>query len=59
LFSHHPGDPLPQNVVRNQVVRARWRTAADSVARINVARLAEVRVRIRSGEPAILSPEEP
>ena len=59
LFRHHPGNAIPENVVRNQAVRARWRAAADSVARANVARRRDVRLRVRAGEPVVQSPEAP
>jgi hypothetical protein len=37
----------------------RWRAAADSVARANVARRRDVRLRVRAGEPVVQGPEAP
>lgn len=59
LFRRHPGDAIPENVARNQVMRVGWRAAADSVARANNARRRDVRLRVRAGEPAVQGPEAP
>jgi hypothetical protein len=59
LFRRHPGDAIHENVARNQVMRVRWRAAADSVARANVARRRDVRLRVRAGEPVVQGPEAP
>jgi len=59
LFRRHPGDAIPENVARNQVMRVGWRAAADSVARANIARRRDVRLRVRAGEPVVQGPEAP
>lgn len=59
FISHHPGRPIPGNAAHNRALRDDWRRAADDVIRRNVQRIREVRMRIRTGTPLLLTPEGP
>jgi len=59
FLSHHPGRPIPGNAAHNRVLRDDWRRALDAVIGRNAQRMREVRMRIRSGAPLLVTPEGP
>jgi hypothetical protein len=59
FFRHHPGEPLPQNAAKNQVVRDQWRAERDRIGRENATRRGDLRLHVRAGDPIVITPEAP
>lgn len=59
FISHHPGRSIPGSAAHNRVLRDAWRRAVDDVIGRNAQRIREVRMRIRTGAPLLVTPEGP
>jgi hypothetical protein len=59
FISHHPGRPIPGNAEHNRLLREAWRRDVNDVIGRNARRIREVRMRIRTGTPLLLTPEGP
>jgi hypothetical protein len=51
FVTRRPGEPIRANVAANDLLRQAWRDSVDVVARENANRRADVRLRIRAGQP--------
>ena len=59
FFSHHPNQAIPANVAANRQARDAWTQDRTRIAAENARRRGESRLRVKSGDPVIITPEGP
>ena len=59
FFSHHPNRAIPENTVANRQARDAWTSERTRILTDNARRRGESRLRVKSGDPVIITPEGP